>query len=144
VVEETADPVEGPLTDPAPKRRGRVRRSLLGSLIAFINLVFVLGAALLTMVVGGMVLHAITPHRTLDVFRSLHEQFVVGTLLGLSLFWLLPPHPWMNESEAREVREPATSAGETGGGDVSNVTTLSEYRGREPSRRPRGQGEVAG
>jgi hypothetical protein len=107
-------------------------------------LLYVLGVAVGTLLVGGVVLHAISPSRTFDIFYALHQQFVVGTLLGLSIFWLLPPHPWVNESEDSEVREPVKSAGETEGGGVSNVTALAEYRGRDPSRRPSGQGEVAG
>jgi hypothetical protein len=143
-VEGEASPSEVPPPDPSPGRPRRFRRALSGTLLAFVHLVFVLSVAVGTLLVGGVVLHAISPSHTFDIFYALHQQIVVGTLLGLAIFWLLPPHPWVNESEDSEVREPALAAGETGGGDVSNVTALAEYRGRDLSRRPRGQGEVAG
>jgi MFS family permease len=112
--------------------------------LAFVTLLWVLGAAVGTLLVGGVVLHAISPTHTFDIFYALHQQFVVGTLLGLAIFWLLPPHPWVNESGDAEVREPAQAAGETGSGGASNVTALAEYRGRDSSHRRGGQGEVAG
>ena len=142
--EEPASSVQAPIADRASRRGGRARRNALGSLIALANLVLVVGVALLVMALGGVLLHSVTPDRSLDIFRALHEQIVVGVLFGLSIFWLLPPHPWLRESEDREVQDPVKFAGGTEGGDVSNVTAMAEYRGREPSRRPRERGEVAG
>ncbi len=130
--------------DTSPGRRGSLLKALRGTLFAFITLLYVMGAAVGTLVLGGVLLHSITPQRTFDIFYALHKQFVVGTLLGLAIFWLLPPHPWVNESEEKGVREPADVAGETESGGVSNVTVLSEYRGRGPSHRPSGHGEVVG
>jgi enoyl-CoA hydratase len=74
------------------------------------------------------------------VFEARRGWFLVGG----STCWLLSPHPRVSESEDSEVREPVTSAGATEVGGVAKVTALPEYRGRDPSRRPRGQREVAG
>ncbi len=131
-------------SDPSPGSSGPLRKALRGTVFASITLLYVMGAAVGTLVLGGVLLHSITPRRTFDIFYALHKQFVVGTLLGLAIFWLLPPHPWVIESEERGVREPADVAGETESGGVSNVTALSEYRGRGPSHRPSGHGEVVG
>ncbi len=131
-------------SDTSPARQKPLRKALMGTLFALITLLYVMSAAVVTLVLGGVLLHLLTPHRTFDIFFALHKQFVVGTLLGLAIFWLLPPHPWVNESEERGVREPADVAGETESGGVSNVTALSEYRGRGPSHRPSGHGEVVG
>jgi hypothetical protein len=117
---------------------------LLEAVVALVVFVYVVGVAALTMVLGGVVLHALSPNRTFNIFHALHQQFVVGTLLGLAMFWLLLPHSWVHGSDTDEVREPAQSAGETEGGGFNNVTALSEYRGRGPSHRPGKRGEVAG
>jgi hypothetical protein len=143
-VEETPMSSDVPVAASAPSRRTRLRSHLSGSLLALVAFVYVLGVAALTLMLGGVVLHAISPTRTFDIFYALHQQYVVGILLGLAIFWVLPPHPWVKQPEDEQDQEPAQHAGETGVGDRSNVTDLSDYRGREPSRRPGGRGEVAG
>jgi len=142
--EGTPPSLEAPHDGPPPTRRARLGKRLHRTLVAFIAFVYVVGVAALTMLLGGVVLHSISPTHTFDIFYALHKQFVVGTLLGLAIFWLLIPHQWVGESEGALAQEPAVPAGETGGGDLSNVTALAEYRGRDPSRRPGGRGEVAG
>lgn len=130
-----------PASSPAPlSRSARWRRAAWGSVLALGSLLYIFGVAVLTMVAGGVVLHAISPQRSLDVFSALHKQVVVGVLLGLAVFWLLPPHPWMKETDDHEARPPAGTVGETEHGGADKVAVLGTYRGRDPSLRPTAEG----
>jgi len=106
------------------------------SLLALAGLVFVLGIALGEMTGVGQLLHALNPARHFDIFFALHQQLVVGSLIGVSLLWLLPPHPWAKRVvEATDREEPAEIAGEAGDGGPAKVTVLSLFKGRGPPPR---------
>lgn len=125
----------------------RVRRMPLwqSSLSALVGLVFVLGVAVGEMAIGGSLIHAfIDPARRFDVFSALHDQLVMGCLMGVSLLWLLPPHPWAKRLvEATDRAGPADSAGKAGVGVPVRVRTRPLPQGRRPSYRP-GESRGAG
>ena len=104
-----------------------------GTLFAALLLVAFYGIAIAAMLVGGAVIHAVSPKRHVDVFAALHHLLVVGILLGLSVLWLLPPHPWARRLLASEPRErPARRARRARrGGPV--VTTIADHACRGPS-----------
>lgn len=103
------------------------------SLLALGGLVFVLGIALAEMAGIGELLHSLDPARQFDVYYALHSQLVVGSLIGVSLLWLLPPHPWAKRLvEAADREEPAEGAGEGRSGAPGMVTALSLYQDRGP------------
>lgn len=87
-------------------RRTEVRMPRWQSfLIALGSLVLVFGLGTLVMVGGGAVIHALRPTRHVDTFAALHNQWVVGVLLGIAVLWLLPPHRWVKrviESSSQE------------------------------------------
>jgi hypothetical protein len=62
--------------------------------IAVLGLVLVAAVALGSMMGSAGVLHLLSPAKQFDAFRALHEPVVVEVLFGLSVLWLLPPHPW--------------------------------------------------
>lgn len=123
--------------------RVRVMPVWKSTLVAFAGLFFVLGIALGEMVGVGSILHALNPARQFDIFYALHQQLVVGCLLGVSLLWLLPPHPWAKRVMAATAQEPAQLAGGAGS-DGANVIALSDKEGRVPPHRPRVQREAHG
>jgi hypothetical protein len=107
------------------------------SLLATAGLVFVVGIALGEMAAGGAIIHALVPQRHFDIYFALHQQLVVGSLIGMSLLWLLPPHPWAKRvAEAADRDQPAEVAGEAGTRGPRKVTALSVYQGRDPPHRP--------
>jgi hypothetical protein len=125
----------------------RVRRMPLwkSSLIALVGLVFVIGIAIGEMALGGVVIHALNPDKSFDIYYALHQQLVVGSLIGMSLLWLCPPHPWAKRLvEATDREQPADRAGEAGAGGPGTVTALSHYQGRAPPLRPHGSEGVGG
>ena len=111
------------------------------SLLALAGLVFVLGLAWGEMAGVGQLLHALNPARHFDIFYALHQQLVVGSLIGVSLLWLLPPHRWAKRVvEATDREPPADVVGEAGARGLK-VTVLSLYKGRDP---PFGQDKSQG
>lgn len=115
------------------------------TLIAFGGLFFVLGLALAEMTGIGSILHALNPARHFDIFYALHQQLVVGSLIGVSLLWLLPPHPWAKRLvEATDRDQPADRAGEAGVGGPGTVAALSLYQGRDPPPRQDASAGVGG
>lgn len=134
----TTTPAEPRTKSPEPPRTPRRTRKQFG--VALLTLAYVAAIVLGTLLVGGIVLHALVPSRHIDMFAALHNLVVVGVLLGLVALWLLPPYPWAAPQPSTEPQEPAQPAGETEGGDT-NVTDLSQsVSGRFPSHRPMGAG----
>lgn len=85
------------------------------TLIALGSLALVAGIAFGVLTGVGAILHAVNPAKHFDTFYVLHNEIVVGTLIALSLLWLLPPHPWAKRLVEKTGRKPAT-AGRAGGG----------------------------
>lgn len=108
------------------------------SLIAVGSLVLVFGLGLLVMLAGGAVVHGLKPTRQIDIFAALHNQWVVGVLLGITVLWLLPPHPWVKRVVAPSSQEQPVQAGgtEDDGGGASIVQ--HEIPGSGPVPRPAG------
>lgn len=80
--------------------------------IAVGSLLLVFGFGLGVMLLGGVVIHALKPTRHVDIFTALHNRWVVGALLGITVLWLLPPHPWAKRVIAPLSQEqPVQSAG---------------------------------
>jgi hypothetical protein len=83
--------------------------------LAIVSLVFVSVVALGSLLASSAVLHLAYPDRHFDDFRALHEPLVLGLLIGLAVFWLLPPHPWAVEpvrgepKKRRHVRDEAAA-----------------------------------
>ena len=132
VAEATADasiagPTAGPTAGSASTRWWH------GTLFAAVLLVAFYGIALAVMLVGGAVIHAVSPRRHVDVFAALHHLLVVGILLGLSVLWLLPPHPWARRLLAPEPAQRSARRGRRArrGGSVGNAA----HAYREPSAR---------
>lgn len=92
---------------------------------ALFGLVCLTGIALGTLLLGGIVLHALVPTRHIDMFAALHNHIVLGVLLGLVALWLLPPYPWSVLQQSTEPKVPAQSAGETEVDGISDVADLS-------------------
>jgi hypothetical protein len=129
---------EAPAT---PKRVAR--RPLWQSFgIAVGSLVLVYGLGLLVMLAGGVVIHAFNPTKRIDIFAALHNQWVVGILLGITVLWLLPPYPWGKRVIAPLSQEqPAAMAGRTEGGGGGASTAHLDVPGPGPST---GQAEEQG
>lgn len=121
--------------DPAPET-GEVRFTRWQSgLIAICTLVVIYGICLGVMLAGGAVAHALDPTKQVDIFAALHNQWVVGVLLGASVLWLLPPHPWAKRVVASGPREqPVQTAGRTEDGGDSVAT--AQLEGPEAVHRP--------
>jgi hypothetical protein len=108
-----------------------------GTLLSALALTAIYGVAVGEMAVLGVIIHALNPNKLLNIFTVLHNQWVVGVLLGITVLWLIPPHPWTKRVIAPlSPEQPAGIAvGETDGGGGS-ITALSEYQGRGSSHRP--------
>jgi hypothetical protein len=102
--------------------------------LALLVLAYVLGIAIGTLLLGGLVLHALVPHRVIDIFAALHNEIVTGVLLGLLALWLLPPYPWAAPQPPIESRTSARAVAEPKG-SVGIVADLSRYA-RVPIHRP--------
>lgn len=109
------------------------------ALIALGSLILVYGVAFGVTAIGGVALHAFEPARHVDVFASLHNMWVVGVLLGITVLWLLPPHPWAKRVISPESREQPvwTAGGAEGGGDHVDAAQF-EVPGPEAASRPLG------
>jgi hypothetical protein len=102
------------------------------TLIAVVGLACFLGLTLAAMIGMGAVLHVLNPARHFDSYWVLHQQVVVGVLIGLSLLWLLPPHPWAKEVVEVPIRDdPAPRLAQSVTGE-ERVAVISVYRGRAP------------
>jgi hypothetical protein len=86
-------------------------------------LVLVFRFGILVMLAGGAVVHAVKPTRHVDIFAALHNEWVVGIVLGIAVLWLLPPYPWAKRLVAPSSQEQPAEAGRTedGGGGASAV-----------------------
>lgn len=105
-----------------------------GTLFAFGLLVAFYAIALAVMLVGGSIVHALVPKKKVDVFAALHRMWVVGALLGLSVLWLLPPHPWAKRLLAQEPRERPTTTGDTTGRQETKVVSpIGRHAKRDPT-----------
>lgn len=94
-----APPVTGEATSGKARRRHakpqRTRRLTWQQFgLAALTLAYVLGIALGTLLVGGLVLHALLPNRSFDIFSAVHNDIALGVLLALVALWLMPPYPW--------------------------------------------------
>lgn len=134
-----------PIILPAERERAKAakpprarRRTWKQFGVALGALAYVFGVALGTLLLGGLVVHALLPHRRIDMFAALHNHIVLGVLLGLGALWLLPPYPWAKPPPPTENREPAQSAGETEAGGAI-VADLSQYRAGTRLAGPRAQ-----
>ena len=109
----------------SPSTRAAVRMKRWQSFaIAVGSLVVIYSLGLGVMLAGGVVIHAVQPAKHVDIFAALHNQRVVGIVLGIAVLWLLPPHPWAKRVIALPSQEqPAPIAGgtEDGGGGASTV-----------------------
>ena len=85
-------------------------------LLAVGSLVLVYGLGAVVMLAGGAVVHAVDPTKRMDIFAALHNRWVVGALLGITVLWLLPPYPWAKRVVASGSQEQPAHAGETEGG----------------------------
>lgn len=123
---------------PSPAPEVRLKR-WQSTLIAFGTLILVYGIAFGVTAIGGVVIHAFDPARHVDIFAALHNMWVVGVLLGITVLWLLPPHPWARRVISPDSREqPAWMAGGAeGGGDRVDAAQF-EVPGPEPASRPLG------
>jgi hypothetical protein len=132
-----APTVEPPSEALAPvKAKARMPR-WQSFLIAFGSLVAVYGLATLVMLGGGAVVHALKPTRHVDIFAALHNAWVVGVLLGITVLWLLPPHPWAKRVVVpRSQEQPAENAGGTEDGGWGAFTVQEEIPGSGPVPRP--------
>ena len=92
-----------------------------GFLLALGSLAIIYGLALGVMLLGGVVVHAISPARHIDIFAALHHWWVVGPLLGIAVLWLVPPYPWAKWLVASASREQQTEPDETKGGGSDTV-----------------------
>ena len=102
------------------------------------SLVLVYGLALVVMLAGGAVLRAVDPARRIDIFAALHHWWVVGVLLGITVLWLLPPHPWAKRVVASGSQEQPAQAGRTEGGGGGASTARSDVPGPGAVPRPGG------
>jgi hypothetical protein len=93
--------------------------------LATLTLAYVLGIAVATLVLGGVVLHALVPNRSFDIFAAVHNDIVLGVLLALLALWLLPPYPWA-ASWPSETGEPGQP--EVRGGAAVSLSTIQPGR----------------
>ena len=100
------------------------------------SLVLVYGLALAVMLAGGAVLRAVDPARRIDIFAALHHWWVVGVLLGITVLWLLPPHPWAKRIVASGSQEQPAQAGRTEGGGGGASTAHLDVPGPGSVHRP--------
>lgn len=123
-----AKAAKGPSASPASPRTARRTRKLFG--LALLALVFVLGVALGTLLLGGLVLHALVPDRVIDIFAALHNHIVLGVLLGLAVLWLSPPYPWAPPQPSVETQGQTRSAGDAERRGTRNAPVASQRRSR--------------
>lgn len=124
--DQTAPAEPGSVRTKPPKPPRTRRRTWKQFFQALSMLALVLGVALGSLLLGGVLLHHFVPGRHVDIFAAVHNHIVLGVLFGLSALWLLPPYPWATQPPSVESLEPAQSAGETERGDTS-VTALSQF-----------------
>lgn len=131
----TPDPRAEPLG--AHPAHYRVAKLHLGpaTLLALVALAIAIGTALGVISVVGTLLHTISPDRQFDTYAALHNEAVVFTLIGLSVLWLLPPHPWAKElvevcvRDDPEARYPSPVTGKP------RLAVVSVYQCRAPPQR---------
>lgn len=97
------------------------------------SLVLVYGLGILVMLGGGAVVHALKPTRHVDIFAALHNAWVVGVLLGITVLWLVPPYPWGKRVVAPSSPEQPAEAGRTEAGGGGASTVQDEGPGPGPS-----------
>ena len=132
-----APTVEPPSEAQTPAATQVRRKRWQSFLIALGSLVAVYGLGLLVMLGGGAVVHAVKPTRHVDIFAALHNAWVVGVLLGITVLWLLPPHPWAKRAVVpRSQEQPAENAGGTEDGGWGAFTVQEEIPGSGPVPRP--------
>ena len=83
------------------------------TVLALASLILVAAVAVVTMLGAAALVEHLVPSRHFDVFHAVHEPLVLGLLVGLSVLWLLPPHPWARSAKELTDHSPATSAGPT-------------------------------
>ena len=112
----------------------RMRRMSLwhSTLLAFGAFLVVLGTAFGVMAGVGALIHALTPIHNFDPYAALHNEIVLLSLIGLSLLWLLPPHPWANELVEVPIRDDPEARFPEPVTGRARVAVLSVYRGRAP------------
>jgi hypothetical protein len=92
-------------TEPAPPPQpGRPMGYLMGMVVALGTLIVFAAVVFGVLVGAGALLHHFRPNRQFDVFRALHETIVTGVLIGIGVFWVLPPHPWSQKPKERRSR----------------------------------------
>lgn len=104
------------------------------TVLALFLLAVALGTGIGVMTGIGTLLHVVNPERHFDTFAALHDQLVVACLVGLSLLWVLPPHPWAKDLVDVAIRDdpaPTYPAPDTG---KARVLAISVYQGRAPPR----------
>ena len=130
---------ETPVPEKETSRRSQGRLSRWQSFgLAVGSLVLVFGLGLVVMLAGGAVIHALKPTRHVDIFASLHNRWVVGALLGITVLWLLPPHPWAKRVMASGSQEQPAQAGRTEDGGGGPFTVRSDLPGPGTVHRPGG------
>lgn len=70
------------------------------ALVALGSLLVIFAIAFGVMVGGGEVVRALDSSRRINVFAAFHDWWVIGALLGITVLWLLPPHPWAKRAIA--------------------------------------------
>jgi len=117
--ERSPTPETPPVGERPPVRLTRVQSFGL----ALGSLLLVYGLGLVVMLAGGAVIHVLDPARHVDSFAAFHRQWVIGVLLGITVLWLLPPHPWAKRAIVAGSQEQPAEAGRTedGGGGTSTV-----------------------
>lgn len=133
--------MKAPTKPPKPIRTRRRTWSQFG--LASLGLAYVLGIALGTLLIGGLMLHALVPNRSFDVFAALHNDIVLGVLLALASLWLLPPYPWAAPRPKTDLRGPAEVASEANGGrgivaDLRQCQAGSSFAGNRLGGAPMG------
>lgn len=122
--------------------QGQRMGAVSATCVALAVLVFALGIALGEMYAGGAVIHAVVPSRHFDILYALHNQLVVGILIGLSLVWLAPPHRWVARLVEPPDKQPAPTADKRESGKVANLTARTAADDRASLRRMRTKQEI--
>ena len=90
----TTAQTSAPERHPAPGQVSARITRLQSFGLAIGSLVLVYGLGFVVTLAGGAVMSAIDPVRRIDAFAALHDRWVIGALLGITVLWLFPPHPW--------------------------------------------------